>query len=105
MSGYEADIEQLRQSATAATSVGDQAGEIDLGGGVSGVAAGLPGSESAAVAGNLAGAWQERLGAWATDIRGFGASVAASADEYAASDQAAEEAFGASLWERLTSWF
>ncbi|MCA1675852.1 MAG: hypothetical protein LC799_27990 [Actinobacteria bacterium] len=93
------------RSAGAAVSVGDQAGEIDLGGSVHGVAAGLPGSESASVAANLSGAWQQRLSAWAADIRSFGESVSASADEYAASDQAAEEAFNASLWERLGSWF
>ncbi|MGH4014707.1 MAG: hypothetical protein ACRDSL_12435 [Pseudonocardiaceae bacterium] len=104
MSGYEADIGQLRRSAAAATSVGEQASGIDLGGGVSGVATGLPGSESAAAAANLAGAWEGRLGTWAADIRAFGESVSAAADGYAASDEAAEDAFGGSLWERILPW-
>ncbi|MGH3928867.1 MAG: hypothetical protein ACRDTF_02690 [Pseudonocardiaceae bacterium] len=105
MSGYEADIEQLRRSADAATSVGEQASEIGLGESVNSVLTGLPGSESAAVATRLAGAWKERLDTWAADIRGFGESVSAAANGYAASDEAAEEAFGGSLWERLESWF
>lgn len=105
MGGYEADIEQLRRSAHAATSVGEQASEIDLGAGVNGVATGLAGSKSAAAAVKLADAWQERLGTWAADIHRFGEAVSATADGYAASDEAAEEAFGGSLWERLQSWF
>lgn len=104
LSGYHADIDQLRRSADAATSVGEQAREIGLGEGVDRVATGLPGSESAAAAAKLAGAWEERLGTWAADIRGFGEAVSAAADAYAASDEAAEEAFGGSLWERLLPW-
>ncbi len=68
------------------------------------VATGLPGSESAAAAARLAGAWQERLGTWAADIGRFGEALSATADGYAASDEAAEEAFGESLWERLLPW-
>lgn len=105
LSGYEADIEQLRQSAGAATSVGEQAGGIGLGASVNTVPTGLPGSESAAAATTLAGAWEERLSTWAADIRKFGESVSAAADGYAASDEAAKEAFDGSLWERLGSWF
>ncbi|MGH3865672.1 MAG: hypothetical protein ACRDQ4_05940 [Pseudonocardiaceae bacterium] len=105
MSGYEANIEQLRRSAVAATSVGEQASKIDLGGGVNHVAAGLPGSESAAAAVKLAGAWEQRLSTWAADIRSFGGAVSAAASDYAASDKAAEEAFGGSLWEQPQSWF
>lgn len=52
----------------------------------------------------LTGAWDERLGTWAADIRGFGESVSAAANGYAASDEAAEQAFGGSLWERLSPW-
>lgn len=102
--GYEAGIEQLRRSADAATSVGEQASEIGLGAGVNRVATGLPGSGSASAAVHLAGAWEQRLGTWATDIRRFGEALAATADSYAASDEAAEEAFGASLWERVLPW-
>lgn len=105
MGGYEADIDQLRRSADAATSVGEQAGGIGLGESVSSVATGLPGSESAVVATTLSSAWEERLGTWAADIRRFGESVSAAADGYAASDETAEQAFGGSLWERLGSWF
>lgn len=105
LSGYEADIEKLRRSADAATAVGEQAGDIGLGESVNPVSTRLPGSESAIVATKLAGAWEQRLGTWAADIRGFGESVSAAADGYAASEEAAEEAFGKSLWERLESWF
>lgn len=104
MNGYEADIEQLRRAADAATSVGEQAREIDLGGSVNRVATGLPGSESAVAAAKLAGAWEQRLTTWATDIRGFGDAVSAAASSYAASDEAAAEAFGGNLWERLLPW-
>lgn len=104
MSGYEADIGQLRRSADAATSVGEQAGEIGLGEGVNRVATGLPGSESVSAAARLVGVWEERLGTWAADIGRFGEALAATADGYAASDEAAEEAFGASLWERVLPW-
>ncbi|MGH3916761.1 MAG: hypothetical protein ACRDTC_25610 [Pseudonocardiaceae bacterium] len=62
LSGYEADIEKLRQSADAATSVDEQARRIGLGESMTTVATGLPGSESAAVAMRLAGAWEDRLG-------------------------------------------
>lgn len=68
------------------------------------VATGLLGSESAAVATTLADAWEQRLGTWTADIRGFGESVSTAANRYAASDEAAEEAFDGSWWERLTSW-
>ncbi len=104
MGGYEADIGQLRRSADAATSVGEQASEIALGAYLNRVAIGLPGSESAVAAAKLAGAWEQRLNTWAADISRFGEAVSAAADGYVASDEAAEGAFGGSLWERMLPW-
>jgi hypothetical protein len=102
--GYEADIGQLRRSADAATSVGEQASEIALGACLNRVAIGLPGSESAVAAAKLAGAWEQRLNTWAADISRFGEAVSTAADGYVASDEAAEGAFGGSLWERMLPW-
>lgn len=99
--GFETEIADLRSSAAAAMSAGEQASEINLGAAVSSVVSALPGSESAVTAGTLTDAWDNRLASWAADVRGFADSVSASADSYAANDEQAEAAFSSVLPEFL----
>lgn len=107
MDGFETEIADLRGSAAAAVSAGEQASEINLGGAVSSVVSALPGSESAIAAGSLTDSWESRLATWSADVRGFADSVSASADTYAASDEQAETAFSSVLPEfldRMLPW-
>lgn len=101
MDGFETEIADLRGSAAAAMSAGEQAGEINLGAAVSSVVSALPESESAVAAGSLTDAWNNRLASWSADVRGFADSVSASADSYAANDEQAEAAFSSVLPEFL----
>lgn len=98
MDGYEADIAGLRKAGQAASSAGEQAGQIHLGDGPHGVPEGMPGSQSAAKAEPLAQAWESRLRTWATDIGQFGTDVTGSANGYEANDQAAERDFSLFGW-------
>jgi hypothetical protein len=75
LGGFEVEISQLRSSARAAVSAGEQAGEIDLGAVVSTVASALPGigvGERGRSVGECLG---EPAGPRAADIREFGATL------------------------------
>ncbi|GAA1645014.1 hypothetical protein [Actinoplanes couchii] len=94
MSGFEVQIGLLRKAAAAAGSAADQASTVKPGAGVDDIATALPGSTAGAGAALLATTFNERAGKWADEIDRWSASVTASANDYAKSDQAAREAFG-----------
>jgi hypothetical protein len=98
MSGFEVDVEALRKAAAAAVSAGEQAGQVKLGSAPQAVPDALPGSVSATRAEPLGRAWDERLGAWSTDVNRFGGNLSAAADRYEADDAAAERDFSILGW-------
>jgi hypothetical protein len=104
MSGFDADIDALRNAANAAASLAEQAGDVDLVGCLSGIPTGMPGSGSATAAQSLADVWGERLASWAASVRSHGEKLSNAANGYEASDEAAQAAFGGGFLERILPW-
>lgn len=97
MSGYQVIIDALRKAGGAAESAGEQAGAVDLAGTLTGVADALPGSRSVQAAMGAANAWTNQIERWSTDAQSLGQGMSASADRYAASEDAAEADLGAAF--------
>lgn len=97
MNGYQVIIAALREAGIAADSAGQQAGAVDLAGTLSGVADALPGSRSVRAAAGTANAWTDHIERWSTGAQRLGRGMTASADRYAASEDAAEADLGASF--------
>lgn len=93
MDGFLVDVDGLRDAASAAASAGEQAKQVHLGDGAAEIAAALPGSRSSAKAEPLSTAWEDRLTTWGDDVTVFGTELTASADRYAADEEAAREDF------------
>jgi hypothetical protein len=94
MSGYRVIIEALRKAGNAADSAGKQAGAVDLAGTLTGVTDALPGSRSTRAATGAANAWTDQIERWSTGAQRLGQGMSASADRYAASEDAAEADLG-----------
>lgn len=95
MSGYQVIIAALRQAGGAAESAGEQVRTVDLAGTLAGVGDALPGSRSVQAATGAANAWTDQIERWSTDAQSLGQGMSASADRYAASEDAAEADLGA----------
>lgn len=91
MSGFEVVIEALRKAGKAATSAGEQAAAVDLGGTLSGVPGALPGSRSAEVAPRTATAWRSQIKGWSEQAGEHGRLLNTAADHYAANEEAAKQ--------------
>lgn len=98
MDGFQVDIDGLREAANAAGSAGEQAKLVHLGDGATEIATALPGSVSAGRAEPLATVWEQRLTTWGDDVDGFGMDLTASANQYAADENAAREDFSVFGW-------
>lgn len=94
MSGYQVIIDVLRKAGDAAESAGKQSGAVDLAGTLTGVADALPGSRSAQAAMGAADAWTDQIERWSIGAQRLGQGMSASADRYAASEDAAEADLG-----------
>jgi hypothetical protein len=94
MSGYQVIIDALRKAGDTAENAGKQAGAVDLAGTLTGVAEALPGSRSTPAATGAANAWTDQIEHWSTSAQMFGQAMSASADRYAASEDAAEADLG-----------
>ena len=94
MSGFEVQIGQLRNAATAAESAADQARVVNPGSGLVAIATALSGGVAAASAPTLASVFNQRAKDWADEIDRWGTSVRSAAQAYADSDDAAQKAFG-----------
>lgn len=94
MSGYQVIIDALRKAGDAAESAGEQAGAVNLAGTLTGVADALPGSRSTQAATGTANAWADQIERWSTGAQMLGQGMSASADRYAASEDAAEADLG-----------
>lgn len=93
MSGYEVEIAQLRQAASAAQSCGDQLGEVDAAATMTGVPGALPGSRSGSPIKKLAGAWRGQVTHLSRRFVSHATSLTQSADRDAANETAAAEVF------------
>jgi hypothetical protein len=98
MSGFEVDVDGLRLAAGAAASAGEQAKQVHLGEGATEVAAAMPGSVSATKAEPLGTVWDQRLSTWGDDVGTFSSDLTATADHYAANEDAAEQDFSLFGW-------
>ncbi|MGH4020393.1 MAG: hypothetical protein ACRDT0_14390 [Pseudonocardiaceae bacterium] len=94
MSGYQVIIDALRQAGGAAESAGEQVGAVDLAGTLTDVADALPGSRSVQAATGAANVWTDQIERWRADAQRLGQGMSASADRYAASEEAAEADLG-----------
>lgn len=93
--GYQAEIDDLRVSGTAAGEAAEQAAGVAAGDTLSEIRAAMPGSASAQAAGSLAEQWNAELSAWVDDMRRYAEDLHRSAELYESSDSAAGQAFGA----------
>ncbi|MGH8572448.1 MAG: hypothetical protein ACREX8_07730, partial [Gammaproteobacteria bacterium] len=98
MTGFDVDLAGLRSAAEAAGTASNEARQVHLGDGPTGVPVGMPGSLSASKSGPLAAAWDARVTTWAADIERFGEDLSASAGQYQADDKAAEQDFSPWGW-------
>lgn len=94
MSGFQAQIGQLRKAANAAGSAADQARVVDPGTGLEAIATALPGGVAASKSPALASAFNERARGWADEIDRWSTSVTSAATAYSSSDESARRAFG-----------
>ncbi|GAB3450267.1 hypothetical protein [Actinophytocola sediminis] len=94
MAGYEVEIAEIRTAADGARSAGEQASSVEVNSAVAAVPTGLPGSRSGPAITKWADHFTTRRcrnwGTWAT---GHADRLTTTADEYAANEQAATEAF------------
>jgi putative heme degradation protein len=93
VSGYELEIDQLRQAAAAARSCADQLRQVDAAATIGAVPAALPGARSGSPIATLANSWRQQVTALGGGFLGHATSLTRSADLYAASDTAAAEVF------------
>jgi hypothetical protein len=94
MSSYKVIIDALRQAGDVTEGAGEQVGTVDLAGTLAGVADALPGSRSVQAATGAATTWADQIERWSTDAQRLGQGMSASADRYAASEDAAEADLG-----------
>lgn len=98
MAGFEVVIAELRRAGAAAGNAGEQAARVDLGASIAGVSVALPGSRSAQAAAKLADTWRAQITAWSRQARLYGRKMCASADLYAANNEAAERDLAPSVF-------
>ncbi|MDQ3988629.1 MAG: hypothetical protein M3291_05445 [Actinomycetota bacterium] len=98
MSGYQVIIDALHQSGDVTEGVGEQVGTVDLAGTLAGVADALPGGRSVQAATGTAQTWADQIERWSTDAQKLGQGMSASAERYAASEDAAEADLGTAYW-------
>ncbi|MFI6996369.1 hypothetical protein [Nocardia sp. NPDC050175] len=94
MSGFEVQIDQLREAAKAAGSAATQAGEVDPGTGMAAIATALPGGEVAKKAPTLATTFNERAKGWSGEIGRWNETITAAAKLYSENEAEAARAFG-----------
>ncbi|ROR89357.1 excreted virulence factor EspC (type VII ESX diderm) [Nocardioides aurantiacus] len=90
MSGFEAVAADIRSAGSEMSSAAAGAKSADPSGSVGDVATALPGSQSAAAAGKLVGAWRERFQGWHDDAEAQAERMRESAAAYDASDYRAD---------------
>ena len=100
MWGFQAEIDDMRASGNAAREAAEQAAGVAPGDTIGEIRAAMPGSVSAHAAGSLAEQWDAELPVWVDDLRRYAEDLRRSAELYASSDKAAEQAFGAMPVER-----
>ncbi|WP_410870899.1 hypothetical protein [Nocardia sp. A7] len=93
MSGFEVEINQLRNTAKAAGSAASQARAVSPGTGLDAIATALPGGDAAKNAPTLASTFNERAKGWAGEIGQWSETVASAATVYSENEKAAKEAF------------
>jgi hypothetical protein len=94
MTGYAADIAEIRSAASAARSAGEQASAVEVRSAVAGVTTALPGAAS----GPAIAKWADHFTtvecqSWGSWAMRHADHLTAAADTYAANEQAAAEAF------------
>lgn len=94
MSGYEVEIDQLRDASRAAGSAANQARAVQPGSGLGAIAVALPGGDAATSAPTLASTFNERATGWADEIDRWSKEVSSAAKTYAEREDTAERAFG-----------
>jgi hypothetical protein len=90
--GYQVEIGAIRKAAHSAASAGEQAGKVDLASAVGPVGGALPGSRSSQAIGTLSSAWTTLVKHWSTDAQAYADGLSTAADNYTASDDAAQRA-------------
>ncbi len=95
VSGYRAQVEDLRASASAARSASEQASEVRLAAAFEGAGEAMPGSRSAGALTRAGNALGSDVTNWVTDADGYAADLDAAADRYSANEDAAARDFSA----------
>lgn len=86
---YVVVTDALRAAADAARNAGQQAAPVNLAGTADQVGVALPGSRSAAAAGDLADFWRQSLESWSRDIAAHGDQLANAVTAYTGSEERA----------------
>lgn len=92
--GYEVEIKDLRDSATAARTAATEVASQTPGSSLTGAGAGMPGAASVAIMARVSSDWTTELSDWARAARGYARTLDTNADQYELDDQAARDAFG-----------
>lgn len=92
MSGFEAKIEEIRQTGQAAGRAADTVRGVNAAGAWPSGDAGMPGAKAVAKLDAVRQAWEQTQTGSASALDGHASSVNSAADLYASSDQAAQDA-------------
>ncbi|MGC7100422.1 hypothetical protein ACPZ19_37565 [Amycolatopsis lurida] len=92
MSGFEAKIEEIRQTGRAASRAGDIVGGVNAASAWPAGHAGMPGAKAVAKLDAVRQAWQQIQTGTVSDLDGHAANINAAADHYTGNEQAAHDA-------------
>lgn len=95
MGGYRAHVQELRESAGAARSAGEQASEVRLAAAFDGAGEAIPGSRSASALPQAGNALGKDVEGWVTSVDAYAEDLDAAADRYSANEDAAARDFSA----------
>ncbi|GAB2734003.1 hypothetical protein [Amycolatopsis magusensis] len=92
MSGYEVTLEALGKAGDSADSLGEQLARIDLGGALSTLPKGMPGSRTAASAGTLGTTWRTEVATYGREARDHAKKLLNAKKLYETDEEAAKAA-------------
>lgn len=92
-SEYQAQIDDLRAAAKAATSVSEQVSAIDLAGAIDEAGSGVPGAQCVTSFTRLGEAWREHVKNWRSLADRYATALTTAADTYTRNEDAAAEDF------------
>lgn len=93
VSGYRAHVQELRESAGAARSAGEQVSEVRLVAAFDGAGEAMPGSRSASFLDRAGNALGKDVEGWVTSVDAYAEDLDAAADRYSANEDAATRDF------------